>query len=981
MQRALVLAVAVAAAGAAPGAVEQQQEFEASAPTAAAAALHGTSSSAAPPPEPPVPQAVRPCSAQRPPFCTTATRGRHVVQSNWSCAERAATPNPCDVCHGSQCGGCSQCTGPLPSPPPDIAWRPQPSKPPPADWTSRVAAGQMFFSGEELRAGYSPSLGNGFISGDAGCCTRRCTDCTDGVCRSCHSSCTSAEKEGGQANGAAGSVELSGCGRLHIAGVFNGALGNPVGPGEPNRARVSNPHSVFVADELEWIGGALDLERGMFLNRSVVTCPEDGTNATITVISYHHRRHKSLAVLSIEGPGRPCTVRLGSCALSSEATDFNATTVGGGGRRLEVLAMEQPNEPAHATAAEVQQQAPPPKKQPACSTLQKPFCHSGGWPKDKQIYSCTSCGSCVGCPNCTLCSGLVPITPPCEWPKPPAKCACLALTSVTCNNNTDCTWHPDIGACKPKNWFPPSVVGVAATPVPVNISFSSTKPSATFLAVYRSSLEDGITQASAASTAVTDLAKYTAQQPNSLLASHIAMWAELWESGVEVKGNATIAATVNVTFYAILSSLRDDTPLGCSPSGLSRNNYEGHSFWDCETWIFPSLVLQWPAIAQSMTQYRFDRLYPAQQRAKVRGLQGAMWPWESALTGYDMCAAGQTEGTHEIHISGDIPRSFRLHYLTTRNDSWLRSHAWPVVKASADFFASRAKLDAASGNYTQKAVVTPDEGAGIVSDAAYTNALAARTMEFASEIATKLGLKANPAWAVQAARPYLPLVTALDPGGPIHAEFTGYKGEPIAQSAVALLQYPLRWPMPVDVARRDLAFYQSRTSGPTTAGFFTGDSSYSIAWLQAGNHSEAEKWFAEGFVHLDLQGFGVWMEMFYSHHDGGALNEISSGGAFLQNVIYGYAGVDLRDEGIVFDSQLPPMGVTELTLRGVAFAGRRLRYQYNASSLTFRVTAGGDDAGTLGVTDVAGKVHVLGAGVALELPLQRVVLHASAARE
>ena len=67
--------------------------------------------------------------------------------------------------------------------------------------------------------------------------------------------------------------------------------------------------------------------------------------------------------------------------------------------------------------------------------------------------------------------------------------------------------------------------------------------------------------------------------PKGLLASHVAEWATLWESGVEVAGNLTVASTVNATFYAILSSLRDDTPLGCSPSGLARNEYEGHAFW------------------------------------------------------------------------------------------------------------------------------------------------------------------------------------------------------------------------------------------------------------------------------------------------------------------------------------------------------------------------------------------------------------------
>jgi hypothetical protein len=98
-------------------------------------------------------------------------------------------------------------------------------------------------------------------------------------------------------------------------------------------------------------------------------------------------------------------------------------------------------------------------------------------------------------------------------------------------------------------------------------------------------------------------------------------------------------------------------------------------------------------------------------------------------------------------------------------------------------------------------------------------------------------------------------------------------------------RYPLRWPMDRELAQRDLAYYQARSSGSSTAGYFTGDSSYSIAWLLAGNRSAADLQFAQGFLHLDLAGFGVWMEKYYSHSEGGALNEISSGGAFLQNIL------------------------------------------------------------------------------------------------
>eukprot|EP01045_Picozoa_sp_COSAG04_P008043 COSAG04_NODE_437_length_14435_cov_4.075126_9_plen_534_part_00 len=500
----------------------------------------------------------RSCATQRPPFCSSPQRKGPAA--NWSCPSRAMYPDPCGVCYHGQCGArCTPCSGPLPPPPP-----PPPPPLPPPDWAARVAAAQMVFSNAEIKAGFTPALGNGFISGDAGCCTRRCQHCYRAGCQPCHSMCTRPLKAG-----PAHETQLSGCGRLHIAGVFNGALGGS--PPTPNRASISNPHSVYVEGALQWIGGALDFERGIFYNSSLVVCPEDGKNATITLATFHHRLHRNLQVLSIAGPDRPCTVRLGNCSLSTESFDFNVSHVAGGGRRLEVLAMEQPNDPPHLTA--VATMAPPPN----CSQQPPPFCRSGN-PADPKIYSCAGCGTCLNCLNCTACTGPQPLTPPCDWPKPPEPCSCVD-TPAACGAHDGCSWSVSSASCKPKGWRPATVVGAAATPVPSVITFSASRPTATYLAVYRSSLEDGINASSAAPTAVRDLATFAAMDPKGLLASHVAEWATLWESGVEVAGNLTVASTVNATFYAILSSLRDDTPLGCSPSGLARNEYEGHAFW------------------------------------------------------------------------------------------------------------------------------------------------------------------------------------------------------------------------------------------------------------------------------------------------------------------------------------------------------------------------------------------------------------------
>jgi trehalose/maltose hydrolase-like predicted phosphorylase len=121
--------------------------------------------------------------------------------------------------------------------------------------------------------------------------------------------------------------------------------------------------------------------------------------------------------------------------------------------------------------------------------------------------------------------------------------------------------------------------------------------------------------------------------------SHNSAWDELWQGGIEITGNTTIASTVNSSFYYILAATRADWPYGLSPGGLARDDYQGHSFWDCETWMFPNLVALFPKEAHALAEYRSQRLPAALARARNHGYAGAMQPWESGLSGYGVSRA------------------------------------------------------------------------------------------------------------------------------------------------------------------------------------------------------------------------------------------------------------------------------------------------------------------------------------------------------
>jgi len=266
-----------------------------------------------------------------------------------------------------------------------------------------------------------------------------------------------------------------------------------------------------------------------------------------------------------------------------------------------------------------------------------------------------------------------------------------------------------------------------------------------------------------------------------------------------------------------------------------------------------------------------------------------------------------------------------------------------------DFFASRAVVvpaaedseAAAAGKLTLLRVVGPDEKAGVRDSNAYTNGLVRGTLDFCGEAAALL--RVSPAnlsrWRDTSRRMYVPVNGSLWDGGPVHPQYSGYDGRDINQADAALLQYPLRMPMDAQVARNDLLYYAPRSSGPATAGYYTGDSAYSIAWLLLGNRSAADRQFQLAFEHMEPH-FFVWAEVSRGGQLGGHLNFITGAGGYVQNVLYGYAGLQYLRGGMALTPLLPPNGVTRLVLRALSFAGRRVTIGYNETTAECMLLAG-----------------------------------------
>jgi trehalose/maltose hydrolase-like predicted phosphorylase len=424
-------------------------------------------------------------------------------------------------------------------------------------------------------------------------------------------------------------------------------------------------------------------------------------------------------------------------------------------------------------------------------------------------------------------------------------------------------------------------------------------------------VEDSHTATDPAAAAQSDAAGAATAGVARLLAENDAAWSKLWRGRIDVAGNRTVATDVNASEFYLWSSTRNDQSWSVSPAGLSSNGYDGHIFWDAETWMYPSLLAQHPDLAAQMDAYRFARLTQAQQHAQATGSSGARFPWESALDGTEQIpppVSVNSEGVYEQHITADIALAQWQYYVTTGNAQWLRTRGWPVIEGAAQFWASRA-VRGAHGSYHIDHVTGPDEENPNVNDEAFTNAGARRTLQIAITAGHMTGHAVPASWKRIAGGLVVPVA------GGFHPEYAGYGRQLVKQADVTLLPYQWQFPMSAQVEQADINFYVPRTDpgGPSMD-----DAVSSIDTSALGTPGCASFVFTqrsyEPFIRDPL-------DQFSETKTGGAFTFMTGIGGFLQEFIYGYSGLRWGTGAVTLAPSLNAQ-LSGVTLRNLQWRGR-----------------------------------------------------------
>ncbi|HEY0329127.1 MAG TPA: glycosyl hydrolase family 65 protein [Rhodopseudomonas sp.] len=458
-----------------------------------------------------------------------------------------------------------------------------------------------------------------------------------------------------------------------------------------------------------------------------------------------------------------------------------------------------------------------------------------------------------------------------------------------------------------------------------------------------------------------------------VVAAHEAAWAGRWRlSDVEVQGDAAAQEALRFAVYHLNSAANPgDERVSIGARALTGADYHGHVFWDTEIFLLPFYILTWPEAARALLMYRFHTLDGARAKASRMGWRGALYAWESAVTGAEVApiqAIGPDRlvipilcGLQEQHISADVAYAVWQYWQATGDEGFLRDAGAEILLETGRFWSSRAKLEE-DGYRHIRGVIGPDEYHENIDDNAYTNVMARWNIRRALDVAALLRERWPDRWTSLSSRLSVDedelrkwrqvaetIMTNLDPKTGLYQEFAGYfelenidlknysgrsvpmdvvlgrwrtqKSQVIKQADVIALLALLPNEFVGETGAANFRFYEPRCGH----GSSLSPAMHGLVAARLGQAEKALQYFKQAAA-IDLSDAHVGT-------DGGV--HIAALGGNWMLVVLGIAGLSLREDGVAINPQMPESW-RSLSF-GICWRGRSLKVRIDQDKQSVRI--------------------------------------------
>ncbi|OKI99217.1 glycoside hydrolase family 65 protein [Kitasatospora sp. CB01950] len=228
-------------------------------------------------------------------------------------------------------------------------------------------------------------------------------------------------------------------------------------------------------------------------------------------------------------------------------------------------------------------------------------------------------------------------------------------------------------------------------------------------------------------------ARYTGW--DGLVAEQKEFLGKFWsDNDVEIEGDVELQQAVRFALFHVLQAGARSEERAIPAKGLTGPGYDGHSFWDTETFVLPVLTYCLPEAVKQALRWRHTTLPMARERAAQLGLAGAVFPWRT-IRGEE-CSGYWPAGTAAFHIGADIAAAVVRYVRASGDTEFERTHGLELLVETARMWRSLGHHDA-KGNFRIEGVTGPDEYSAVADNNVFTNLMAQSNLRNAADTALK----------------------------------------------------------------------------------------------------------------------------------------------------------------------------------------------------------------------------------------------------
>jgi alpha,alpha-trehalose phosphorylase len=208
-----------------------------------------------------------------------------------------------------------------------------------------------------------------------------------------------------------------------------------------------------------------------------------------------------------------------------------------------------------------------------------------------------------------------------------------------------------------------------------------------------------------------------------------------WDGAdVEIDGDDAVQQAVRFALFHTYQAAARAEQRAIPAKGLTGPGYDGHAFWDTESYVLPVLTAIAPHAAADALRWRASTLDFARARAETMKLRGGAFPWRT-IRGQETSGYWPA-GTAAFHVNADIAVAALRFGWWTGDDDFERQTALPMLVETARLWYSLG-YHGADGKFHIDGITGPDEYSAIVDDNVYTNLMAKVNLAGAATVAMK----------------------------------------------------------------------------------------------------------------------------------------------------------------------------------------------------------------------------------------------------